>query len=67
MNAPQLVKVRTVYGDIFYVSQADLDGPRTLLPIYCATGMKRSEHAHRMNWSPLCHSLHRGNIESVKP
>ena len=67
MSAPTLVKVRTIYGDVYSVSRVDLDGTRIQLPIYCSTGIKRCHHAASMNWSQIGHTLHRENIAQVSP
>ena len=64
-----LVYVRTVYGDRFRISRAQLDGQRVQLTLYTDTGKRLSDYYAAMNWPPTHNrgtTLHRGNIASVE-
>lgn len=68
--APELVRVRTVYGETRIIARADLDNPaRTQLPIYTSAGRPKNHHNGAMGWSKaaLPTTLHRGNIAEVLP
>lgn len=64
-----LVYVRTVYGDRFRISRAQLDGQRVQLTLYTDTGKRLSDYYAAMNWPPTHNrgtTLHRVNIASVE-
>lgn len=65
MLTNDLLQATTVYGDVYLVSKKDFESHRILLPIYCKTGRKRSEHHAIMNWDMGETLLHRGNIKEI--
>jgi hypothetical protein len=66
MNDVQIVAVKDRYGRRMHVNQTDLDGPKTLIPLYTRSGIKASrlDDAPRKRFENQHGSvmLHRANI-----
>lgn len=67
--APELVKVRTVYGDSVHVLKSDLEGERKLIPKYTAKGQRifddGKSHIHRENLDPTGEKQAARNAENA--